>query len=160
MGKSTTQRQPVSAFQDADQELENLIGYNLKRTYVHVQNDFRETLGAEGLAPRVFSALALVVQFPNITQSELARMLGIERSGLVAMIDDLEKRNYLGRVAVAGDRRRQALVPTKDGVTAYAESLAAVKAHERRIFAMLTETEQAQLLGLLKKFRDSIDGKD
>jgi len=158
MDDSAAQPQPNNRSQTADEDLDNLIGYNLKRTYVHVRNDFREALGAGGLAPRVFSALALVVQFPNITQSELARMLGIERSGLVAMIDDLETRSFLERVRVEGDRRRQALVPTKDGVKAYKAALAAVQQHERHVFSMLTEEEQAQLLTLLKKFRNSIDG--
>lgn len=60
--------------------LEEFIGYNLKRAYMIVQTDFRRAVGDEGLAPRVFSALALVVQFPNITQSGLAR--GAEPRGL------------------------------------------------------------------------------
>mgnify|MGYP001602657296 CR=1 FL=1 len=75
---------------DHTPDLDDLVGYNLKRAYVIVQSDFRAALGRDGLSPRVFSALSLVVQFPNITQSELARMLGIERSGLVAIVDDLK----------------------------------------------------------------------
>ena len=137
----------------ADLTLDDLIGYNLKRAYVVVQNDFRATLGAGGLGPRVFSALALVVQIPDITQSELARRLGIERSGLVAIIDDLEGRGYLNRVPVPGDRRVQALAPTSSGIAAFAAALESVKRHEKRVFATLTRDEQGQLLHLLRKFR-------
>ena len=134
-------------------DLEDLIGYNLKRAYVIVQSDFRNALGEDGMSPRVFSALSLCIRFPNITQSELARMMGIERSGLVAIVDELEARAYLRRAAVPGDRRVQALVPTKAGRTAYDEAIAAVRAHEDRLFADMTHEEKDTLLSLLKKIR-------
>ncbi|MDJ0639017.1 MAG: MarR family transcriptional regulator [Paracoccaceae bacterium] len=134
-------------------DLEDLIGYNLKRAYVIVQTDFRDTLGEDGLSARMFSALSLTVRYPNITQSELAKMLGIERSGLVAIVDALEEKKYLARAAVPGDRRVQALVPTKKGAKAYGEAVAAVKAHEDRLFADMTKTEKETLLGLLRKIR-------
>ncbi len=135
-------------------DLEELIGYNLKRAYVIVQADFRASLGKDGLAPRVFSALSLVVQFPHTTQSALARMLDIERSGLVAIVDELEERGYLARTAVPGDRRVQALVPTTAGRHAYADIIAKVHAHEERLFSGMTRSERQSLLDLLKKFRD------
>jgi len=134
-------------------DLEDLVGYNLKRAYVILHADFRATLEEDDLAPRVFSALSLVVQYPNITQSELARMLGIERSGLVAIVDALETRGYLMRTTVPGDRRVQALVPTSVGAQAYAAAVAAVRAHEDRMLADLTAEEVAQLIALLKKIR-------
>lgn len=134
-------------------DLEGLIGYNLKRAYVIVQTDFREALGADGLSPRVFSALSLTVKFPNITQSELARMMGIERSGLVAIVDELETRKYLKRVPVPGDRRVQALVPTDAGQRAYAEAIGIVRKHEDQLLSHLSKDEQSTLLTLLKKIR-------
>jgi DNA-binding MarR family transcriptional regulator len=133
--------------------LEEFIGYNLKRAYMIVQADFRRALGDEGLAPRVFSALALVVQFPNITQSGLARLLGIERSGLVALVDELERRGFLKRTQVRGDRRVQALVATAAGKTALDETLQAVRAHEAALLSGLSAAEKDTLLTLLQKIR-------
>lgn len=134
-------------------DLEQFVGYNLKRAYVIVQNDFRDALGQDSMAPRVFSALSLVVQFPHISQSKLARRLGIERSGLVAIVDELEGLAYLSRATVPGDRRVQALVPTQKGRTAYAEALATVRAHEKALLADLTAEEQRTLISLLRKIR-------
>ncbi|MCC1493211.1 MarR family winged helix-turn-helix transcriptional regulator [Cognatishimia sp. F0-27] len=134
-------------------DLEHLIGYNLKRAYVIVQTDFRRTLGDDGMSARVFSALSLCVRYPNITQSELARKMGIERSGLVAIVDALEAKTYLRRAPVPGDRRVQALVPTDAGRTAYREAIAAVQAHEDRLFADMTAGEKETLLSLLKRIR-------
>ncbi len=133
--------------------LETLVGYNLKRAYVVIQSDYRAVMGDEGLSPRVFSALTFVVETPNLTQSDLARRLGIERSGLVAIVDELEGRGYLNRVAVPQDRRIQALAPTDAGVQAYEAALALINAHEDRVLHMLDAKEREQLVYLLKKIR-------
>ncbi len=138
-------------------DLEDLIGYNLKRAYVIVQADFRKTLGEDGMSARVFSALSLCVRFPNITQSELARMMGIERSGLVAIVDELEAKNHLRRAPVPGDRRVQALAPTETGRIAYKEAIKAVRAHEDRLFADMSPKEKETLLSLLKRIRSHED---
>lgn len=134
-------------------DLEGLVGYNLKRAYVIVQGDFRRAMGEDGLTARSFTALSLVVQNPEITQSELSRLLGIERSGLVAIVDDLEARKYVSRTTVPGDRRVQALIPLKAGSKAYAETLSKVQAHEQALLASLKESEIKTLMKLLKKVR-------
>ncbi|MBF9030024.1 MarR family transcriptional regulator [Rhodobacterales bacterium HKCCE3408] len=134
-------------------DLDAFIGYNLKRAYILVETDFRAAMGDEGLSPRVFSALSFIVQFPNITQSELARQLGVERSGLVAIVDELEMRGFLTRALVPGDRRVQALIPTAAGRAAHGRALDKVRAHEERFFAGFTEEERQTLLALLLKTR-------
>ncbi|MFZ5965358.1 MarR family winged helix-turn-helix transcriptional regulator [Thalassococcus sp. BH17M4-6] len=148
---------PSDDEQRAGADLEDLVGYNLKRAYVIVSADFRRTLGMDGFGPRVFSALSLVVQYPNITQSELARMLGIERSGLVAIIDELEGRKLLKRIPVPRDRRVQALIPTDEGRAAYARARDAVRAHEAALLSDLTAEERETLLTLLRKIRQTED---
>lgn len=134
-------------------DLEDLVGYNLKRAYIVMQNDFRDALGADGLSARVFAALSLVAQFPNITQSALARKLGIERSGLVAIVDELEQRKFLKRRPVPGDRRVQALVTTKAGDAAYQVALHSVQKHEAELLSNLSSDETQTLVTLLKKIR-------
>lgn len=144
-------------FVSNESDLEDLIGYNLKRAYVIVQTDFRKALGDDSMSPRAFSALSLCVRYPNITQSELARMMGIERSGLVAIVDELEANSFLVRAPVPGDRRVQALVPTDAGRTAYSDALEVVRAHEDRLFVDMSADEKATLLALLKKIRTQED---
>ena len=133
--------------------LERLIGYNLKRAYMVVQADYRAALGEEALAPRVFSALTFVVQFPQISQSDLARRLGIERSGLVAIVNELEQRGFLRRRDVPGDRRVQALEATEEGRCACHDAMVRVQAHEDRLLSMLTDAEKTTLIDLLGRIR-------
>lgn len=151
------QHKPQSADED-DAVMERLIGYNLKRAYLIVQNDYRKAMGDDGLSPRVFAALSFVIDTPNITQSDLARRLGVERSGLVAIVDELEGRGYLERVPVPGDRRVQALSPTTTGSSAYVEAVEKVQAHEDALLKMLSEDEKNTLLELLGKIRTKSEG--
>lgn len=146
-----TQRTSTGISPDAG--LDDLVGYNLKRVYMIFQSDFRATLGNDGLAPRSYSALALAVQTPEITQSELARKLGIERSGLVAIVDQLESLGLLRRVGVPGDRRVQALTPTARGKALYARTSEQVACHEDRLLSALTLNERRYLVDILKKLR-------
>lgn len=133
--------------------LEAFVGYNLKRAYVIVQNDFRRALGPDGLAPRVFSALSLVVECPHISQSGLARLLGIERSGLVAIIDELETRGFIARTTVPGDRRVHALIATQAGEDATIALRKSVQDHEDALLSRLTKDEKQTLIALLQKIR-------
>jgi DNA-binding MarR family transcriptional regulator len=153
MPKQASKRDLSAEFDEDSSDLESLVGYNLKRAYVTVHAEFTRAVGKDDMSGRIFSALSLTVQFPNITQSELARMLGIERSGLVAMVDELEGKGFLRRAAVPGDRRVQALVPTDAGRRAYAKALADLRANEKALFAHMPQEEVETLLTLLKKVR-------
>lgn len=153
MARSNAALRSQAVSEEDHGDLEDLVGYNLKRAYVIVSADFRRVLGEDGLAPRLFSALSLIVRYPNITQSDLARKLGIERSGLVAMIDDLEGRGFVARKAVPGDRRVQALAPTEPGKAAYLHARDAVRTHEAELLSALSPEETETLIGLLKKIR-------
>ena len=153
MARVTAARQSAQISPEDHADLEDFVGYNLKRAYVIVDADFRRALGADGLAPRVFSALSLIVHTPGMTQSDLARTLGIERSGLVAITDDLEARGFVIRQPVPGDRRVQALAPTEAGQAAYLDALQTVRAHEARLLSDLSPAETETLIGLLRKIR-------
>ena len=145
--------QAVSAQVVDESGIEGLLGYNLKRAYMIVRDDFRRQVEQTVLSPRAFSVLTLIVETPGMTQSEVARRLGIERSGLVSIIDDLEARGLASRCAVPGDRRSQALVATPEGCALHQQTLERVHAHERALLAVLSPAEQAQFLTLLRKFR-------
>lgn len=142
----------------APESLDSLLGYNLKRAYILVQADFRAAMEDEDLTARAFTALSLVAAHPGISQSDLARRMGVERSGLVAIVDGLEGRGYVGRAAVPGDRRVQALSVTEAGAAAHARATQKVRAHEARFFAEFSEEERRALLTLLGRIRAAHEG--
>lgn len=138
-----------------DRSLEDLVGYNVKRSNILFQSGVRKVLEGHGLNPRSFAALCQVVAHPGISQSDVARVLGIERSGLVAIIDSLQENNCLERTTVQDDRRVQALKPTQEGIETAKRAMVDVNAKENQIMENLTSDEQITLLSLLQKLRDA-----
>ncbi len=153
MARQSAEPQDEAVSDPEHGDLEDLVGYNLKRAYVIVSADFRRALGEDGFSPRVYAALSLIIQYPNVTQSALARKLGIERSGLVAIIDELETRGFVMRQPVPGDRRIQALAPTSAGQGAYSHARDVVRRHEAALLSGLSREETETLVGLLQKIR-------
>ena len=128
-----------------DAALRDLLGYRMKRAFAVIQADLAKVLDPFGLRMIPFSALVVIARTPGIGQGALAAALAMERSNLVAPLDALERRGLIRRAAVPGDRRALALMPTPAGERLAAEALAAVAAHEARLFAGVTATDRAAL---------------
>lgn len=141
-------------------DLLGFIGYNLKRAYMLVHFDFRTTLEELNVTQRTFSVLSIVVANPGISQSDVARALGIERSGTVVIVDELENRDMIERNKVPGDRRAYALSATAIGQAAYAKAVEAVRAHEERVLTGLNDMERQTLRDLLSRIHQVGEGRD
>jgi DNA-binding MarR family transcriptional regulator len=135
--------------------LPSLLGYELRRTQSAVFADFAATFASAGeaLTPGEFGLLVLVERNAGLSQSTLARALGIDRSTLVPILDRLQARRLLQRLRSPSDARTHALELTKDGAQALARYTRLVRAHEKRIAAELSADETAVLIGLLGKVR-------
>ena len=127
----------------------SFVGYNVKRVYIAIQTDFLASLEEFGLRATTFSALSLIVAQPDMTQSQLAAALSIERSGVVLIVDELEGRDLITRNKVPRDRRTYALRATLSGVQLQGKAAAKVQAHEDRMLAGLSDAERADLLRML-----------
>jgi DNA-binding MarR family transcriptional regulator len=134
-----------------DQNLRQFAGYNLKRVYLLVHADLMQALAPLGLRTMTFSALNVVAENPNLTQSQLAQTLKIERSGVVVLVDELENSKLIARNRIDGDRRSYALHTTPKGVDLLAKSIRVVQAHEDKIFSDFSLKERETLRGLLNR---------
>jgi len=146
--KSEAQRAPEE-FDDA--VLRSFVGYNLKRAYLTVHGDFIASLAGLDLRPTQFSALSLIVDNPDISQTELARALSIERSNIVLVVDDLEGRELINRNRVKTDRRAYALRATLKGRRLHDKAVAQIRAHEERVLARLDPAERRTLIEMLNR---------
>jgi DNA-binding MarR family transcriptional regulator len=77
--------------------------------------------------------------------------MGIDPSGLIATIDDLEERGWLERRKDPADRRRNVVVLTEAGVAKLAEGRGAAYARARELTAPLSAKERRALRDLLAK---------
>lgn len=135
----------------SDSLLRQFVGYRLKLAWVPVHDDLTVTLAPFGLRIGTFSALSVVVENPGISQTQLSVVLNLKRSGVVVIADELEQAGLLDRLPVPGDRRAHALHATAEGMQRWRTAVAAIKAHEARLFADLTGEEQRQLKDLLHR---------
>lgn len=133
----------------SDMLLRQLIGYNMKRAYMPVQEDMAETLVPLGLRVGTFSALAVVMGSPGISQTQLSDVLQIKRSGVVVVVDELEGLGALERRRVLNDRRAYALHVTPEGRKLWKQAESAVLAHEAALFAELSAEDRRLLQDLL-----------
>ncbi|HEX9790974.1 MAG TPA: MarR family transcriptional regulator [Kiloniellales bacterium] len=131
--------------------LGDLIGYHLRRAQAVVFDDFMRAMADSRITPGQFGVLTMIQANPGISQSALARALGIERSTMVAVIDELEARALAERGTARHDRRTHALALTAKGAALVKALEPKVRRHEQRIAGDLSKTEIRRLIALLRR---------
>jgi len=102
-----------------------------------------------GLRSGAFSTLAMISANPGCSQNQLARSLGMDKSAVVAIIDELEARGLASRERGTHDRRRHALTLTPDGEAMIQRMYGPVSEVGAPIRKALTTQELEQMLSLL-----------
>lgn len=142
---------PVPSTVGLDRSLRQLVGYTMKRATHLMQADAARVLEPLGLRITTFSALSVICDTPDVTQSQLAASLNMERSNTVLIIDALEEAGLIGRHRVLSDRRSFALRATLAGTRRRRAAVAALEAHEDVMLADLSAEERATLVALLRR---------
>ena len=131
--------------------LETLLGYRLRRASSSLMADLARDLAAIGFRPAEASVVILIATNPGITQSEIGRILGIQRANMAPLTAGLERRGLLARERVDG--RSHGLIVTEDGAEAGRQAEAAMRAHDKRAFGALAAADHAVLTNALIKLR-------
>lgn len=158
MSENKTTRKSGSA-QPGDLKLDllpGLIGYQLRLTQLAVFDDFAADLKEFDISPGRFGVLVLISANPGLTQSRLAAATQLDRSTMVAVIDQLEARGLVERRASPTDRRSNALVLTAEGEGLLRQLKRRIKSHEARIAAAMTPRETGAFVELLTRVRERL----
>lgn len=124
-------------------------GYLLHKAAMLLDEQAETSLAAIGIRAREFFVLSAVAGGPDLSQQDLSRLLNLDPTTVVAVIDELERREYLGRRRNPADRRRHLLVLTDAGRTALAEADEKASAIEAEFFGALSSDERDTLRDLL-----------
>ncbi len=135
--------------------LEDLLGYGLRRAQVAVFLSFHEATRGMEITPPRFTALVMIGANPGMSQSVLAKVLGIARSGAMLLTDWFDKRGLVERRRKPGDARAWGLHLTGRGAQLVESVKRRVIAQERRRAACLLPSERRELHRLLAKLADS-----
>lgn len=103
-----------------------------------------------GLSPKAFGALTVIDAEGPLSQQRLATRQGIDRTTMVAVVDELERLGAVERRRDAQDRRAYSLQATAEGRALLERSRGAVAAAEDEFLAALPADEQQRLREALR----------
>jgi MarR family transcriptional regulator, lower aerobic nicotinate degradation pathway regulator len=130
----------------------------ISQAAAHAHRLMAERLAAVGARGYHFRLLAALAEFGPSSQASLGRRTGMDRSDVVAAINELAGRDLLQRASDPADRRRNVVTITEKGA-AYLERLDRVLAGvQDELLAPLSAAERAQLTGLLGQVLGSRSG--
>jgi DNA-binding MarR family transcriptional regulator len=130
-------------------QMKSYLGYAIRRAQLRAYESFYNALQDLETTPARFTLMLLIRENPGIRSVDLARKLGVARSGMVRLINDLEGRGLIVREILKSDRRNQALELTTDGRRYLKQLERAIERHEAVLSRSLTAKERAQLIDLL-----------
>lgn len=104
-----------------------------------------------GLRQGSFSAMALIAANPGCSQADIARETSADKSVVVALVDELERKGLAERSRSSRDRRRNALNLTEHGHAVLREMHKAAQAVEAPMRDALTRQELQTLIHLNRK---------
>ncbi|BAM87218.1 MarR family transcriptional regulator [Bradyrhizobium oligotrophicum S58] len=133
-------------------ELENHLGYFLRRLQHWVFRDANAALAAVDLDVILYSILETIAANPGTTQIAVAGALGIERARMVALLDGLQDAGLIVRARSEQDRRAHALGLTPRGRIILKKANALVAAHEKRVARRLGVDNYRRALAALSQF--------
>ena len=107
--------------------------------------------------PRGYQTLREVVRCAQPSQLGLAKRLGLDRTVMTYLIDDLEQAGLVERVPNPADRRQRQIVPTDAGAQVVADTCRQVRAIEDGLLANLDQGERDLLRALLVKATGGAD---
>ena len=111
-----------------------------------------------GVEIRQFIVLTVLTETRPLSQQALGQMLGIDRTTMVALIDDLEKNGYARRERNPQDRRAYAVNLTPKGRATQKRAEKALEELDNALLARFSHAEREQLRQLLLRVLSDAEG--
>ena len=132
------------------------LGSQLRLTHIAALDALEAAFAPHKSSPIRFALMDQVSERPGSTQATLADILDVDRTTLVPMIADMERKGLLRRQSSASDKRAVQVWLTEKGKKLLRELNPLAAAHERRLCGDLTEKEKLLLIDALRKLRENI----
>ena len=112
-------------------------------------------LESVGLTPALFALLNVIAAREGAIQQELGVTMGIDRSTMVSLIDQLESAGLAKRRPSATDRRAREIGITTKGRGLLERARKLIAEAEDQVLLGLTAKERAELVRLLRRALDA-----
>jgi DNA-binding MarR family transcriptional regulator len=131
--------------------LTQLPSWLLTQSAAHAQRVVSESCAAGGARGYHFRLRATLVEFGPASQAALGRRSSIDRSDVVAALNELEADGYVRRSPDPADGRRNVITITAAGKRQYKRLTNLVGKAQDEIFAPLSATDRSRLTTILGK---------
>ena len=118
---------------------------------------YAEEAGPDGLTQRQFAVLEAVSARSGLTQTDLVKATGIDRSTLADLVARMTAKGLLERERSALDARAKAVRLSETGQAALEAARPRVVAADKRILALLPKARREGFLDLLTSLTDAAD---
>lgn len=146
-----TKSKATATERQLSRQLEDFVGYHLRRASALNMQDITSAFAAIGQRPSGFSVACIINEQPGTTAADICRTLGLQRANIVPLLDDLSGAGLISRVDDENDKRVQRLYLTDAGYEALGHWHGIAMIHEERTMAKLSATERDLLRTLLVK---------
>lgn len=102
-----------------------------------------------GIGPREWAALNCLDEQHGLSQREVADLLGVDRTTMVALVDELQAKGWVKRQAQPADRRKNIVALTRKGRDLMQRGARLIDDCERRFLAVLSEADAEQFKNAL-----------
>jgi DNA-binding MarR family transcriptional regulator len=143
----------------ADAPVTEFAGQLFFRLWRSTHTRTAEVLGSVGLTPALFALLNVIGAREGAIQQELGSALGIDRSTMVSLIDQLESAGLARRRPSVTDRRAREIAITPKGRRLLQRARGLIFQVEDEVLAGLSAGERHELLALLRRALDSAPGQ-
>lgn len=134
--------------------LRKLPSWLLNRAALHANRLTGERLAAAGMRKHHFAVLVSLEQQGEASQAALGERLSIDRSDMVATLDELEQASLIARTRDERDRRRNVVRLTRAGARVLDRLAGEIDAAQAELLAPLSAAERRQLRALLTRVVD------
>lgn len=136
---------------DADFDLAVSPGHLLHRAQQFAADRFSEATGGVEITQRQFAVLCAVQAKEGLTQTELVKATGIDRSTLAELVSRMAAKGLLLREKAPGDARANAVRFTDEGRKLYETVIAGAKAADDAILSALPKNKRASFAEALAR---------
>lgn len=130
--------------------LSDRLGFLLGRAHLLHRSIAERALAALGLGVKEFGALSVLVEEGPLSQQRLGERQGVDRTTMVAVVDELERRGLVERRRNPDDRRAYSLHPTSKGRRMLRQASEAAKRAEDEFLAPISAGDRRRLKQLLQ----------
>ena len=132
--------------------LNNMVGVELRKAQIKAESKFEQKYGKQ-LLPGHYTVLVLIKYNPGATQSAIAQSAGLNRSSLVPLLKQFEKKGLITRKPGSEDTRSNITELTLQGEAFIAQHQSSITKLEQQLKDELGEKNYLLFVNLLQDFQ-------